>query len=352
MSNLWPSTGVLVRLSVAVFLFALGIPTGWLLHTAVSTRQEATAEPATRLIRGQSSRPWQFVNPLLECETAEPYLRQPGLTAARRRVHTAIDQHLKTGNVVHVSVYFRQLHDGPWFGINERDQYAPASLFKIPTLIAVLKRAEREPALLRRQLTFDETDDLNENMVYKPADTLRRRDSYTVEDLCRRMVAFSDNNAQRLLSQFVGEEQIDQVLLAIGVLPEFQGSHNTLSVKSLSSFFRILYNASVLSVEMSEVALEMLSHSSFRDGILAGVPPGVPVSSKYGELWISDEENQLHEFAIVYHRDHPYLLGVMAKGHDYERMKTFIRDLSRIVYEVVDTTPAPYELLPPMPTPD
>lgn len=347
MPSHWPFPGVLFRLSVALLLVAMGIPAGWLLHVAVINQRETTAEPATRLIRSQSGVPWQFVNPLLECETAEPFLRQPALTSAKRRIREYLEAQLKGGDIVHASVYFRQLHDGPWFGINERDTYAPASLLKIPTLIAVLKRAEREPDLLQRLLTFDEADDLNKLMRYQPAATLRRGRSYTVEDLCRRMVAFSDNNAQRMLIQFVGEAQIDRILLAIGVLPELQATDGDLSIKTLSSFFRILYNASILGAEMSELALEMLSHSSFREGILAGIPEGVPVSSKYGEAWVSTEVHQLHEFAIVYHRNRPYLLGVLTRGRDFEKMKSFIRELSRIVYQDVEASTTPADVFPP-----
>ena len=47
-----------------------------------------------------------------------------------------------------IAVYFRDLHDGPWFGINEDKEFDPASMMKVPVMIAWLKRAETNPIVL------------------------------------------------------------------------------------------------------------------------------------------------------------------------------------------------------------
>jgi hypothetical protein len=44
---------------------------------------------------------------------------------------------------------------------------------------------------------------------------------------------------------------------------------------------------------------------------------------------------QLHECGIVYFPDHPYLLGIMTRGKDYDVMLTTIRGLSRLIYNEV-----------------
>jgi beta-lactamase class A len=336
--------------AAAALLFAAGVGAGWLLGAGSAGRGDAPpGGQATRLIRGQDDSRWRFISPLLECETAEEYLRQPAVGLSQAAVREFVEQRVAQRQIASAAVYFRQLHDGPWFGVNLRDEYLPASLLKLPTLIAVLKRAESSPGLLEQTLVFEAPDDLNRLMINPPDDPLRRGRSYTVEALCRRMARYSDNNAARLLGELLTPEELDRTLLGLGVRAELQATGGRLNAKSLSGFFRVLYNASYLGDEMSELALEMLSHSSFRKGILAGIPDGVSASSKYGEAWVSAELHQLHEFAIVYYEDRPYLLGVMTQGREYAAMKAFIRDLSRMVYAGVDTPvrPADTSLPPP-----
>jgi beta-lactamase class A len=102
----------------------------------------------------------------------------------------------------------------------------------------------------------------------------------------------------------------------------------------------VLYNASYLNRELSEKALKHLSSSVFREGIIAGTPPGVEIASKFGErtIHVSDEEPdimQLHDFGIIYFPKHPYLLGVMTRGKDFKELGKVIRDISHEVYEEV-----------------
>jgi len=49
------------------------------------------------------------------------------------------------------SVYFRDLNNGMWFGINEGVFYRPASMLKVPVMIAYFKLAESTPAILAKK---------------------------------------------------------------------------------------------------------------------------------------------------------------------------------------------------------
>jgi beta-lactamase class A len=289
-----------------------------------------------RVLREQGVAPWRFISPLLECDSAEEVLRRPELASFKRQVVALVDARRAAGEITFGSVYFRELNDGPWFGVNERTGYVPASLLKLPTLIAVLKREEREPGFLQREVTFAGARDDNRTIVFRPPETLVAGRRYTVAELCRRMAQYSDNNATHLLNGLVTLPEQGEAMRALGVLPELVATEGKLSVKAVSAFFRVLYNASYLSREHSELALDLLSRSSFRDGIVAGVPEGVAVCSKYGEAAVAPGTLQLHEFAIVYHGRRPYLLGVMSQGRDFAALARFIRDASHLVYLEVD----------------
>lgn len=90
-----------------------------------------------------------------------------------------------------------------------------------------------------------------------------------------------------------------------------------LSVKEYASFFRILYNASYLTRENSEMALKLLSESKFRGGLAGKIPSDIVIAHKFGEREMIDENgssiNQLHDCGIVYYTPYPYLICIMTR---------------------------------------
>jgi beta-lactamase class A len=254
------------------------------------------------------------------------------------KVERLIKERVAAGEIKAVSVYFRDLNDGPWFGINSQEQFSPASLMKLPVMIGWLKKAEADPTLLKRTLTFDDGEDWNAQQNIKPQVAIERGKKYTVEDLIYRMMAHSDNNAWHLLFKNIDVNYLDKILADLNVNYDPTKEEDFMTVKAYSSIYRILYNASYLSKGMSEKALEYLVHIDFKDGIVAGVPAGVTVASKFGERTLGNngEIKQLHEFGIVYYPKSPYLLGVMTRGEDFGRSAAVIRDISHLVYEEIN----------------
>jgi beta-lactamase class A len=49
-----------------------------------------------------------------------------------------------TGETEHISVYLRALNNGDRLGIDEKEYFSPASLIKVPVLMAYLKKSELE----------------------------------------------------------------------------------------------------------------------------------------------------------------------------------------------------------------
>ena len=85
----------------------------------------------------------------------------------------------KDGSAADISVYVKNLTTGRWTGINENEHYAPASLMKVPIMIAILKQAESDNSLLRRELYYDGTSDLNQEEYYKPQNHIAAGHSYS-----------------------------------------------------------------------------------------------------------------------------------------------------------------------------
>jgi beta-lactamase class A len=321
------------KTSVYLVLAVLLVGFGWLAHGWFGGHYNL------RTLRRVHAKGFHFTSPLLDVELPEGMGVNYEPLPFKQKVNDLINEQIKRGQVREVAVYYRDLHDGPWFGINEDREFDPASMMKVPVMIAWLKRAETNPQALNEQLTYRYPDDMRTMQTIKPARSAEPGRSYSVDELLHLMLNYSDNNATRLLYERLRPEELSDVLNGMDVDSRSNDASNSVSVHGYSGLFRILYNASYLSRNMSEKALQLLSLQDFPQGMMAGVPKGIVVASKFGEIAkdATGRENQLHEFGIVYHPKHAYILGIMTRGGDFEALSGVIRQLTQLVYTQVDS---------------
>lgn len=274
-----------------------------------------------------------LINPILD---VEPNIEFRELRPFKYKVENLVDEMKRTGRVTHVSVYFRDLNNGPLFGINEKEKFSPASLLKVPLMMAALRRVAREPALLHLRLRYEPEKIVEATVKEQPLETGR---DYTLDELLRAMIASSDNNAAVLVLNAVGAAEMDEVYQDLGIIiPKVRGPGDSMSVREYATFFRILYNAAYLDKDWSQKALEYLAASKFTAGVVAGVPTGITVAHKYGERSFHDSPTrQMHDCGIVYFKPEPYLLCVMTRGTDDVELTKALRDVSRLVYDEVSS---------------
>lgn len=320
----------LVYLVAAILLVGVG----WQAH---SWYQCHDLKQTSRSVRASG---FQYTSPLLDVELPEGVRVNQEQIPFKFKVKEFVQRQIDSGKSDKISVYYRDLHDGPWFGINEKQEFDPASMMKVPVMIAWLKRAEKDPMVLNRTFIYDGQIDLTVQQNIKPADAIVAGNSYTVDELLHYMLNYSDNNATSLLYRNLSTIELNDVLDGMDITNNPRDNANSTTVHGFSGFFRILYNASYLSREMSEKALQYLSLQDFPQGIAAGLPVGTAVAAKFGEhAWGErGKEKQLHEFGIVYHPKGHYILGVMTQGNDFQGQAEIISDISRIIYESVDST--------------
>ncbi len=279
---------------------------------------------------------YKYINPLLECDNFEPESLS-SIAIMRTQLQSLIEGVKSEGRATHVSVYFRDLNNGPWIGIDEKANYSPASLLKVPVMIAALKHAEKHPEFLKKKFVFDRhLDDVRPNILDTGLVVMGK--SYNVEELIFKMIAYSDNDAKNLILINLPPNCIEKTLVDVGlVVPDMTNQVDIMSVRDYSSFFRILYNATYLSKDMSEMALKILASVDFDRGIAAGLPDGVIVANKFGERGFADSNvKQLHDCGIVYSPSGPYLLCVMTRGSSFDDLDDIIEGISKIVYNTLN----------------
>ncbi|MGI5826530.1 MAG: serine hydrolase [Patescibacteria group bacterium] len=312
-----------------IILFLFGIIVGYFSRLVLENSKTTSSENIE-----QRAGHYRFINPLLECDFKENTELKP----FKYEVEKYISSAKNLGKISNASVIFRDLDKGQWIGINENEDFSPASLLKVPLMISFLKQAETDPDLLKLKLKYDGSFDKDNMQNFPPSQTLEPGEEYTVEDLIYRMIVFSDNNAKELLHIYGQEAKfINQVYVDFGLeIPGVRNVEDFMSVREYSSFFRILYNASYLSRGMSNAALEILGKVEFKDGISKAIPKDNAFAHKFGERALQDGSKQLHDCGIVYFPKRPYLLCVMSRGNSFDNLKEFIRGVSRVVYREVD----------------
>jgi len=301
---------------------------GYYIHNL--TGETNNTKPAHDLRAGG----YTFINPLLECNNNE--ILSAELRPFKAEIENYIEEQKKSNNIDSSSVYFRDLNNGPWFGINENELMSPASLLKVPIMMSAYKKAEDSPGYLNKNLIVSVMPNYSDQNI-QPEKKLMLGDDLTIDDLVNQMIVYSDNIAAGMIKDDLGYTRIMYLYSDLGLTQPESDKDWEMSIKDNASFYRILYNASYLNKNFSEKALGLLAQTKFKNGVAGGVPQNIKVAHKFGERRLNDLKIlQFHDCGIVYYPKNPYILCVMTKGDHFELMENFITGLSKIVYQNVN----------------
>ena len=284
-------------------IFLIGAVTGAFLVWAIGGRY--VPPQALRLTGNQ----YPLINPLLICDISD-FKPSPELAKLHDKIKKEIQDALAAQRAEKIAVYYRRFSDGRWTGVNENESFSPASLYKVPIMIAVLKQAETDLELLER-----------------------KTDALTVRKLIEKMIVDSDNAAKDALVHILDPQIANSVFADLGIpTPENPLSKYGISPRQYALFFRILYNATFLRQDTSQTGLEFLAKTTFSDGIAAGIERNILVAHKFG---IHKDSNvvELHDCGIVYAESNPYFLCVMTRGKNEKQLAQAIADISRVVFQ-------------------
>lgn len=278
-----------------------------------------------------------LTNPLLECGIETEELTIGDRADIEEGIQAYMEKAIAQGMVTEVAVYFRDLNNGPWFGINERDLFRPGSLLKLPLAMSYYWKEQRDHGILDQKIDVVKLPDNIAVESNYGSDAPLLPGVYSVHDLISYMLKESSNDAAAVLVDVAGEQQIMATYSDLGIEPPKMGQDYEIDVKTFGAFFRVLYNASYIGQPGSEELLATLTQVSFRDGLVAGVPSDVKVAHKFGTRVIGTGvgSRQLHDCGIVYAPKTPYVLCVMTRGNESKNLAHFISQVSKRVYEGV-----------------
>ena len=281
----------------------------------------------------QGNEKYPLIDPLLGV-TSAPATDVGVYVSMKDDIVSYLESEKQEGELYDYSFYFKDLDSPLWFGINEEKSFTPASLFKIPIALVIYRQGEIDPAFLKKKVVYtNEMAQINADQNNEVS-ALTIGATYSIEDLVTIMLEFSDNGAKNLLATNLDPRYIKDLFSVMLLVDPFSAQGYEISSRKYALFLRILYNASYLDEEHSNYLLSLLTKSTFKDGLVAGLPQGIEVAHKFGTYTeTSVGVSVLHDCGIAYIPEDPFVVCIMTKGKNVTSLLRVISNVTKIVYE-------------------
>jgi beta-lactamase class A len=240
--------------------------------------------------------------------------------------------------------------------LNERTSLHAASTMKLPVMMELFRLADAKQLSLRAPIEV-------RNKFFSIVDggeyQLRRSDDGDEElynrigrkmpviELINHMITMSSNLATNILIETAKPDSIMALMQRLGATDirvlrgvEDQkafdaGRNNTTTAYDLMVLLRALAENKFLNKKACEQMVAILAAQHFNEGIPAGLPTGVKVAHKTGDI-----NRHNHDAAIVYPVGpagrSPYVVVILTKGiAEHRRSSKLIAEISRIVYQAI-----------------
>ncbi|MDX2134653.1 MAG: serine hydrolase [Saprospiraceae bacterium] len=272
----------------------------------------------------------QFVRPVISVMQAE---ESPTYAPLKQKLVATIDNLKKNHGVSHVSIFMQDFDKGRWLSISPEERYRPASLLKLALLLAVLQTESESPGFLDKSLTLRPQDTVGSQHQVFESEGIRVGRPYTVRQLLESMSMHSDNNAARLLGANIDRNAISKLFGELG-LPDvnFDRTQYLLTAAEVSMMMKAIFDSPLLGIDKSEYAASLLHNGRFEKGFTNAFPPSTKIWHKFGEWNDVSGVFELHQTAIFYIADKPYLLTVMTRGNDPQQLAEALEALAEVVY--------------------
>jgi len=245
-------------------------------------------------------------------------------TPLRKQLHDYVDPFGED-----FAFYFEYLPTGVSIGINEKLEFTPLSLIKIPLAITYYYIPSRKGISIDQTVTIKKEDiDSNFGSLWKKGVGYQ----IDMEEAVRLALVESDNTAALVLGHNLPLEIYQEVYLGLDIPITDDAKLLRLSTKQYSSILKALYFSSILDWADSNKILNYLIESKLDNGLRSGVDSNIKVAHKVGML----AEELYQDCGIIYFPQRPYLLCMFSKSNEkvaYEKM----HNVSKMVFDFVST---------------
>ena len=234
--------------------------------------------------------------------------------------------------------------------VNPDSSFHAASTMKVPVMIELFRRANTGSFRMDQGLmmvnqfasladgspySLDVGSDSDSSLYHRIGERVR------VDSLLRLMITRSSNFATNTLIALVGADAVTktkrvrgaqriQVRRGVEDGKAFQaGLNNTTTARDLAIILRAIEDGKAAPPDATQQMLAIMLAQEFNEKIPAGLPPGIRVAHKTGDITAVS-----HDAAIVYPPGRqPYVLVVLTRGiTDGAKSAKLIADISSMVF--------------------
>jgi beta-lactamase class A len=221
----------------------------------------------------------------------------------------------------------------PLYSHDADEPIITASLYKLAVLAEAERRVDAGQLHYSDIITIED-EDITEDGSFELAGT-----ELTLDEALEAMITISDNGTALALWHVLGAENINATLERAGVrgFHVFQNwdEDNMATPRAVGTLFTLLAKRQLISAAASDRMLARLGRQQINDRLPAGLPEGVAVAHKTGNL-----PGLTHDAGIIFTPSGPRVVVVMTWDAFDADAYEFIADVGSLVYSALLEPPA------------
>lgn len=228
-----------------------------------------------------------------------------------------------------VGFYYKNLCTSEEIEYNADQTYIPASVIKLPVLMAIYMMAAQNEADLTEKILIKDSQKMPScgalnSFTFEP--------EIDIKTLCGLMITISDNTATNVLISHYKIEKLNQVFEQIGLNQtrvnrllfdseaSKKGIQNSATAREIAMLLEKLHQDKFVNEEISKQIKEILLRQQINHKLKEMLPPGTKAAHKTGE-----DDYITNDVGIVYAKQ-PFIISVFSNNTKIHEVNNFIRN--------------------------
>ena len=230
----------------------------------------------------------------------------------------------------------KNLKDGTEYTYRSDEVVSSFSLIKVFIMAEAVRRIESGELSLDTEIEVKMSDIVDFSVLL----FLKQR-AYTLEELMRLMIVYSDNTATNVLIDYLGYDAVNKGIRDLGFentvlqrkMMDFkakdEGRDNLTTAGDMAEFLDRLYRMDLLGTEPDMLMMDIMKGQADEMDMRLHLPDEIPIARKSGEGGCLN-----HEMAIVFGEKTHYIFCFLSwNGPDNNQTRQLMSDASKIVYD-------------------
>lgn len=232
--------------------------------------------------------------------------------------------------------FYKNLETGETIAWNENEKFIPASVIKLPVLMAIFNLAESRAADLTEYIKIKQEEKMPSCGALN---SFTGEPEVDIRTLCNLMITISDNTATNVLISHFGTEKLNEVFTDIGLADtrvnrklfdmeaSKKGIQNSATPKEMAYLLEELHFNRFVNEKVSEDIKEILHRQQINHKIKEMLPPGTRAAHKTGE-----DDYISNDVGIIYAKQ-PFIFSFFSNDTKVSDVNNFMRNTALQLFE-------------------